>query len=170
MSKAKEWMSKVTSGYVIAVDKYTDVTNEVERKIMNVCGSDKMMDDVTDSAASRVIAKAKDRTMPLINKAVDKTAPVRATVVEVAKSISSRLLSVFSCVPALPKKKEQLSVLVVPMCRPIPHIPCGDALLSGVPVSVAHKRPAPMTLRGEMEAYAAAGVAGVPVCVPVVCK
>ena len=68
MSKAKEWMKKVSSICSAAVEKYDSATKKGERYIMKKCGSDKMMDDISikvNNIMSIVKPTKEEKAIPL---------------------------------------------------------------------------------------------------------
>ncbi len=80
MSKfnVKGMLNKVTGTLTKGVDLYTNATNAVEKKIMNVCGSERSMDEAADAGLDVVIVKTvhvgtvvKDKTITA-SKAVAK--------------------------------------------------------------------------------------------------
>jgi hypothetical protein len=174
MSMAKEWMKKVASVCVTAVNKYDTATKKAESYVMNKCGSERMMDDVVDEKTDTAITKVKDKTTDVVKRVkhtIKESTRVQTVVVRTNEYVSAakkklthaketvveKTSSVVETVKNKTKKKS------VPMCRPVSHISCDDVPITGVPQS--DKTPAPMSTVGRMHARAAAGVVGVPMCV-----
>lgn len=177
MSKAKmmNWLKKVSK--IVTTDC-------VEEAIMKKCGSERMMDDVVDEKINNVVAKTnsglavvKNKTTPIIKQTTNKVKPTINKIVEktnvymsAAKKKTNQCTSIikdkmtkFQSTPVCTPVPVSTPVPSVPMCRVVPHVPAGDAPLSGMPV--VDKQPGPMTIKARVQLATQRRISTIPMCI-----
>lgn len=164
MSKFKGMLSKI----VFVINKYDEVTKKAERKIMTVCGSEKMMDDATEGAIVKASSVVVDSTKRVYHTAIQKSAPARRIVAEKTVAARNKIVEVVSHTKDMtttrvksmaPQKKQP-----APMCRPISYVQQHDAPTYMPQLNVI---PAPMTVAARMDVFVQRGTSNIPM---VVCR